>query len=120
MAKVEGRAKGGLARRASLTPAQRSSIAKRAAAVRHSRDIRRATHGCEDHPLKIGEIEISAYVLEDETRVLSQRGIVGGLGMKYGSRASGADRLTAFLSGKGVSPFVSADLLALIENPIKF
>jgi hypothetical protein len=40
--------------------------------------------------------------------------------MKYGSRSGGADRLMGFLSGKGLSPFVSNELLALIENPIKF
>lgn len=30
--------------------------------------------GAADRPLKIGEIEIPCYVLEDETRVVSQRG----------------------------------------------
>jgi P63C domain len=60
------------------------------------------------------------YVLEDETRVLAQRGVVGGLGMKYGSRPGGADRLTDFLSGKTLSPFVSGELMELIKSPVKF
>jgi hypothetical protein len=80
----------------------------------------KATHGSDDHPLKIGAIEIPCYVLEDGTRVLSQRGVVGALGMRYGSRAGGADRLTGFLTGKSISPYVSSDLLALITKPIKF
>jgi hypothetical protein len=35
----------------------------------------KATHGAADHPLRIGDIEIPCYVLEDETRVLSLRGL---------------------------------------------
>lgn len=116
-----GKAKGGHARAQALTPEERSDIAKRGAAARWRRAVLKATHGSDDHPLKIGDIEIPCYVLEDGTRVLSQRGVVAGLGMRYGSRAgSGADRLTNFLNGKGLSPFVSEDLLALIGSPIKF
>lgn len=118
---VTGRAKGGVARALKLSPDERRAIAKRAAdAKREIAALPRATHGSADHPLRIGDIEIPCYVLEDGTRVLSQRGVVGGLGMKYGSRAGGADRLTGFLSGKGISPFVGNDLAVLIANPIKF
>ncbi|HUB10667.1 MAG TPA: P63C domain-containing protein [Acetobacteraceae bacterium] len=116
----KGRARGGQARADKLTPAARADIAKKAAAARWHGPALRATHGSDDHPLKIGEIEIPCYVLEDGTRVLSQRGVVGGLGMRYGSRVGGADRLTGFLSGSRISPFVSSELLALIGNPIRF
>jgi hypothetical protein len=119
MAKAVGKAKGGLARAASMTPKARKAIAKKAAAARWSDDVRQATHGTDDHPLKIGEIEIPCYVLDDETRVLSQRGVIGGLGMSGGG-GGGADRLTAFLTTKSISPFVSKELAVLIENPIKF
>lgn len=90
--------------------------------MRWSGLIKTATHGSEGHPLKIGDIEIPCYVLDDETRVLSQRGVVGGLGMKYGTRAAaaGADRLTGFLAGKSISPFVPNELLVLLSEPIKF
>ena len=120
MDSTAGRSAGGVARKNALAPKRRSAIAKKAATARWSPLVKQATHGSEDHPLKIGDIEISAYVLEDETRVLSQRGVVGGLGMKYGSRAGGADRLAGFLAGERLSPFVSKELLALIENPIRF
>lgn len=119
MNEVPGRARGGIARMDGTTAKERKALAKKAAAARWSGEIKRATHGSDDHPLRIGDIEIPCYVLEDETRVLSQRGVVGGLGMKYGSRG-GADRLTGFLQGKFISPFVSNELLALIETPIKF
>jgi hypothetical protein len=119
--KPTGKAKGGIARAASMTPAEKKERARKAAAARWSDEIQQATHGSDDHPLRIGDIELPCYVLEDETRVLSQRGVVlGGLGITYGSRVGGADRLTAFLQGKGISPFVSKELLALSENPIKF
>ena len=116
-----GKAKGGEARAKSLSAERRSEIAKNAAKAKsEARRLPKATHGSSDHPLRIGDIEIPCYVLEDGTRVISQRGIVLGLGMKFGSRASGADRLTGFVQGKLISPFVTNELMALIENPIKF
>jgi hypothetical protein len=120
MPRPVGRAKGGVARARMMSPKERKAIAKKAAAARWSGDIKQATHGSEDHPLKIGDVEIPCYVLDDETRVLSQRGVIGGLGMSSGSAAGGADRLTIFLGGKALSPFVSDQLLALMANPIKF
>jgi P63C domain len=117
---VVGRAKGAKARAKALSPARRTAIAKGAAAARWSNEIKKATYGSPDRPLRIGDIEIPCYVLEDETRVLAQRGVVGGLGMKYGSRPGGADRLTDFLSGKTLSPFVSGELMELIKSPVKF
>lgn len=116
-----GKAEGGKARAKALTQEQRSEIARKAALAKAEiAKLPKATHESTDHPLKIGDIEIPCYVLEDGTRVISQRGMVSGLGMKYGSRAGGADRLTGFAQGKNISPFINNDLLALLENPIRF
>ncbi|RKE50299.1 P63C domain-containing protein [Sphingomonas sp. PP-CC-1A-547] len=115
--------KGGKARAASVSPEQRSEIARAGATARWAAlgKVPKATHGSADHPLKIGDVEIPCYVLEDGTRVLSQRGTLGGLGLSQGtSGGSGGDRLTSFASGKGISPFVSSELRAMIENPIRF
>ena len=120
MAKQINKAKGGLARAKSLTAKKRKSIASKAAAARWSKSVKTATHGSEDHPLRIGEIEIPCYVLEDETRVLSQRGVIGGLGMSSGSGGGGTDRLSAFLGGKSISPFVPKELSLLMEKPLRF
>jgi len=120
---ISGKAKGGLARMENTTATERSELGRKAAAARWSGEIKQATHGDPDHPLKIGDIEIPCYVLEDETRVLSQRGVVvSGLGIQYSGKASrgGADRLTTFLQGNALSPFVSGELLALVQNPIRF
>jgi hypothetical protein len=123
MTEATGKARGGIARMEGTTKKERSALGKMGAAARWSEDIRTATHGDLDHPLKIGDVEIPCYVLEDETRVLSQRGVIGGLGMSSGSSGlgvRGADRLTIFLGGKALSPHVSNELLALTGNPIRF
>lgn len=115
--------KGGQARAEKLTPEERQEVARNAALARWQMDkkVPKATHGSADLPLKIGDVEIPCYVLEDGTRVLSQRGILAGLKLSAGSAGgSGADRLLGFFTGKGLFPYVSSDLMARIENPIRF
>ena len=73
--------------------------------------------GAPDRPLVIGDIEIDCFVLEDETRVLSQRGMARGLGM---AASTGGQRLTTFIGSKTINPFISKDLMMGIENPIIF
>ena len=76
-----------------------------------------------DRPLVIGDIEIPCYVLEDETRVLSQRGFIGALAMSLGSRGkrtSGDDRITDFISGNALAPHATVKNLAMIRQPILF
>lgn len=76
-----------------------------------------------DHPLKIGEIEIPCYVLGDETRVLSGRGVTGALAMQRGGSLSdgGAGGETAgFLARNWLEPYVHADLLLAAKSPIPF
>jgi len=121
MDKATGRAKGGVARMEGTTKKERSALGKKAAAARWSGNIKQATHGREDHPLRIGEIEIPCYVLEDETRVLSQRGTMGGLNLGRGTAGGvGGDRLANFVTSKSLFPFVSSDLMEVIRNPIRF
>lgn len=120
MVKATGRALGGIARDKALTPKKKSAIARKAAAARWSNKVKTATHGSEDHPLRIGDIEISCYVLDDETRVLTQRGLQTGIGMSTSGGGRGAHRLAQFVEGlveKGVD---CADLAKRIRNPILF
>ena len=118
---IEGKAKGGVARAKILTPQKRSEIARKAAAARWDASIPVATHGAQDHPLKIGEIEIPCYVLEDGRRVLIQHGMLTGLNMSQGTAGRGeGDRLAKFISGKAINPYVNDDLYEVIKNPIKF
>ena len=69
----------------------------------------------------IGDIETPCYVLEDETRVLAQRGMVAGLGMARGSSShGGGDRLAHFVNQKTLEPFIPNELVEVTANPIKF
>jgi hypothetical protein len=118
---VIGKAVGGKARANSLTPEKRSEIAKNAAAKRWTNPALKATHGDPSHPLKIGDLEIPCYVLEDGRRVLSLGGMVKALGMSIGSAGGGeGDRLASFASGKSISPFISKDLASRMKASIKF
>ena len=99
MENQSGRALGGIARAKKLAPEARSSQAKAAAAARWSGgSVKKVTHGSDDHPLKIGDIEIPCYVLEDDARVISQRGLQGGIGMSLGGAGRAGDqRLAVFM-----------------------
>jgi P63C domain len=115
-----GRARGGVARMRGTTAKERKALAKKAAAARWSGDIKEIICGSEDRPLRIGDTAIPAYVLEDETRVLSQRGVQTGIAMSTSGGVGGAHRLAQFierLADKGVN---CRDLAVRIRKPILF
>lgn len=86
-----------------------------------NKQLVRATHGSPDNPLRIGDVEIPCYVLEDGRRVIHQRGLVAALGMSRGSSSdSGGDRLAKFTQGKALQPYISEGLLNAATKPIKF
>src|SRR5207247_2484783 len=94
-------ADGGRARAETLEPEKRQEIARQAAAARWGQArvprLPRAVYGSPDRPLRIGEIEIPCYVLEDGRRVLSKRGMQSGVGMSTSGGTSGAHRMVRFL-----------------------
>lgn len=49
--------------------------------------------------IKLGDVEIPCYVLEDETRVLSQRGLQSAIGMSRSGGTGGAHRIARFIGG---------------------
>ena len=114
-----GRERGGHARARALDADQRSAIAKQGATVRWS-PLAIATHGSSDHPLKIGDIEIPCYVLEGGTRVLSQRGLQGGIGMSSGGARAGEQRMAVFLDALASKGIDIKELSARIRNRIRF
>ena len=103
---------GGRARAAKLTPEERSEIAKRAAAQRWSDSDTTAICGSPEQPLRIGDVEIECYVLEDGTRVLTQATCLQALGRhpKANVRREGEEQLPAILQGKAINPFISAEV----------
>ncbi len=83
--------------------------------------IAQAIYGSPDRPLRIGNLEIPCYVLEDGKRVLHQRGMVAALGMgRGGSSQGGGDRLAKFTAQDRLKSFVSDQLLKVTTNPLKF
>lgn len=113
--------KGGHARAEALSPEQRSEIASAAAAARWG--IPQATHTGE---LKIGHVVIRCAVLEDRTRVLTQRDFLQALG-RSGKPAAGRGSADLVLFEKGsplldsenLKPFISNELFASI-SPVQF
>jgi hypothetical protein len=126
-----GRARGGAARAAKLTPERRRDIAQKAAlAKKELASLPKATHGSEDHPLKIGEIAIPCYVLEDGRRVLTRAGLQIAIGMSAsGAIKAGEQRLALFMNGMAERAGAAQDMklqehsaaLALqLSNPVRF
>lgn len=76
--------------------------------------------GASDKPLVIGDIEIPCYVLEDETRVLTQSGMFAALGLARRGLVpvEGGARLPRFAASKAINPFIPNDLRYGLENPI--
>lgn len=109
--------KGGKARAAKLSAAERSEIARNAALERW--EVPKATHTGE---LQIGNLTIPCAVLEDGTRVLTQWGFYRAIGRSGRPRAgwgSGIEKVAPFLSLRNLKPFVSKDL-ADSTKPIVF
>ena len=76
--------------------------------------------GQPDRPLVIGEIEIPCYVLEDETRVLSQRGVFLGLGASRGGMGRGGAEIPRIMASQTLAPFISSELLVALKSHILF
>jgi hypothetical protein len=113
---VEGKAKGGVARAAALTPERRRQIAQRAAAARH-RPTLKATHTGE---VPLGDQNIQCYVLEDETRGLSQRGLNEAFGIVHGGAKDRGQKMPRFVAVKALEPYLSSDLTAGLFSPVRF
>lgn len=113
----KGRARGGKALASKRTPAERKAASEKAvAAKKELASLPIAEYGSSDTPLRIGDVEIQCYVLDDGSRVLSQRGMASGLGMS----TTATERLLNFVGGDRIKPFINNEILALIEKPLKF
>lgn len=115
------------ARLEKTTAAQRKATASAGAAARWAKAdpdraaLPRAEFGADDRPLRIGEIIIPCYVLDDERRVLTFGGMQDALKMaKGGSMVPGMNRFELFASRERVKPFISQELFNRIRSPIVF
>ncbi len=78
--------------------------------------------GRPDRPLAIGDIEIECYVLQDDTRVITQASFLQALGRHRKAnvrREGGEERVPVILQGKALKPFISEEVLEK-SRPIAF
>lgn len=125
-----GASKGGEARAQKLSPERRREIARKAI------DARWAKAGKTPLPtakylgeLKIGDMVIPAAVLDDGTRVISERGMAKAIGSKRGgshwqrkkkAEEEGGAFLPVFLSASNLKPFIPKDLALALSRPILY
>jgi hypothetical protein len=122
---------GGEARKKALTPEQRSEMSRNAAEARwamapidpNKPRVPKATH--ESNDLKLGDMVIPCAVLENGTRVLSERGVTKALGGKRGGAhwrriKEGGANLPVYLSADNFKPFISNGLQVALMNPILY
>jgi hypothetical protein len=108
-----GKSRGGDARAKALTPERRKEISRLAVEAKKARaKMPKATHS---GILNIGGSEIRCFVLDDGRRVLSGRSLTSAIGMK--GRGQGVTRIS---TNKLIKSSKNNDLIAAIENPIKF
>lgn len=113
--------KGGTSRARNLTKEKRSEIASKAASARwmKGKDVEqmpRAICGG-DEPLHLLTAEIPCFVLDDERRVITLRGMQTALGMGMGG---GATRMAGLARLVADNPVEASDLSVRLESPIEF
>jgi hypothetical protein len=115
---TQGKAKGGFARAEVLPPERRKEIAKAAAAARWGeKALPKATNA---GVLPIGDLKIPVFVLEDGTRLMTQRGLQTTIGMGTGGGTTGAHRIAQFVEKIEGKLSVSNDLSARLKSPFLF
>ncbi len=113
--------KGGIARSRSLSAQERSRIAREAAQRRWGDANLGVKAGSPDKPIRIADIEVPCYVLEDDRRVIATNGVLDTLHMaRGGAMVRGMNRLELFAAQNRLKPYVSNELLARIADPIRF
>lgn len=112
---------GGIARSKSLSPEERVRIAQEAARARWEEPTVKAVFGAPDKPIKIADIEVPCYILEDGRRVITSNGLLDTFGMaRGGAMKKGMNRFELFASQERIRQFVSDQLFEKLKNPIRF
>jgi hypothetical protein len=117
----KAKVKGGNARAQALTPEERTAIARNAALARWDADVPRATH---EGRFPIGGADVSAAVLENGKRLLTQATFLRALGRSRSPKSgtgvfSTVDGLPIFLKADVLKPYISNEL-RMSTTPIFF
>ena len=91
-------------------------------AKKDSKGVLRATHAGE---IKIGEITLPCAVLEDGTRVISERAVSMGFGLKrsgssWKNKTEVGARLPVFAAANNISPFIGKELRLALVSPLVY
>ncbi len=78
--------------------------------------VLRAEYGSDKTPLKLGNIEIPCYVLNDGTRVLSRNGMQKAIGYE----GTSGDWLTRFVKSKNIVKHIDQNIVAGLFEVIEF
>ena len=79
--------------------------------------------GAADRPLVIAGIELPCYVLEDETRVLSQRGVFVSVSATRGGPRVPAEvgaQMPRFANQNWLKPYIPNELELVLKSPVRF
>ncbi len=125
MTTPSGKAKGGAARAAKLTPERRKEIAQQAAEAKRAKAALPVAEY--SGTLKIGDMELPCAVLSDGTRVLTETDFMAGLGM-YRSGALSVRRepkeagaqMPLYLAYKNIYPFVIKNLGDVHQHHLEY
>jgi hypothetical protein len=112
---VTGKAKGGFARAQSLTPEERSAIARKGALAKWGQDGS-IPEAIREGVLPFGEIDLECYVLKDRRRVFHKKGMARSLGMK----SEGGNVFLRAMNSKGLGSIIPPPLWEKLNNPIVF
>jgi hypothetical protein len=97
-----------------MAPEQRSEQARNAAQARWDNEVNAVICGSPDKPLRIGDVELECYVLEDGTRVLTQSTFLEAIGRhrRPNLKRERDDALPSILQGKAINPYISDEVRA--------
>lgn len=117
----KSKAIGGKARASALSPEERKAIARKAALARWDADVPQATH---EGRFSLGGADVSAAVLENRKRLLTQATFLRALGRSRSPKAgtgvlSTVDGLPFFLQADVLKPYISDDL-RMSTTPVFF
>lgn len=89
--------------------------------------VSKAAYGSLDKPLIIEGMDIQCFVLDNEERVIVQRGLLRALGVTRGSANTekykafgGGARLAHFLENNGIISLDDSEIGVVLKNPIPF
>mgnify|MGYP003670876562 FL=1 len=108
--------KGGTQRAKSLSPEQRSEIAKKAAQSRWNASAGRPLEAETDGVLKIGEVDLDVYVLNDRRRVINKKAMAKALTLK----SEGGSAFIRTMTRPSIQGAISLELKNKISSPIVF